>query len=251
MNLIQAFRSWLIDDDGKLQGYQHIPNGQQTRVVTDNSSSDVVGIVDGLVIDKASGKGIKVDTATPTFGWRDLEGPIFAPMTGANKPTLTTYIGGSVEDYAFAAGDHYGPIKFHIPHDYVPGSNLHIHTHWSHNGTDVSGSFVLNHYVTYAKGHNQSPFHAEKNLTLTVSSLNITNTPRYQHRIDEIQLSTSGGSASLLNTDIIEPDGLILLHFDATTVPTVTAGSTFIHYVDVHYQSTSIGTKQKSPDFYT
>lgn len=37
----------------------------------------------------------------------------------------------------------------------------------------------------------------------------------------------------------------------STTVPTVTGGSFFIHYVDIHYQSTNLGTKQKSPDFWT
>jgi len=54
------------------------------------------------VIDKASGSGIKVDTATPTYPWRDLEGTIMPDQQGANAPTLAAFIGGNVRD-----GHHY------------------------------------------------------------------------------------------------------------------------------------------------
>lgn len=143
-----------------------------------------------LVFSRLSGHGIKVDPDDPRFTWRDLEGPIIAAFTGANRPVLTTY-DGEIEEFAFAANDHYSIIKYHIPHDYVPGSDLFI-------------------------------------------------------------LSTPGGSASQIDTDLLEPDGLIVLHFNVPTIPTVTGGAAkpFIHYVDVHYQSTGIGTKQKAPDFY-
>lgn len=54
------------------------------------------------------------------------------------------------------------------------------------------------------------------------------------------------------NGPIYSENGIILIHFDATTIPTITGGSgkPFCFYLDIHYQSTSIGTKQKSPDFY-
>lgn len=204
-----------------------------------------------LVFSRLSGHGIKVDPDDPRFTWRDMEGPIIAAFTGANRPVLTTY-DGEIEEFAFDANDHYSIIKYHIPHDYVPGSDLFIHSHWSHNGTDISGQLVIDHRFTYAKGHGRGEFHAEKALVQTIGSLNITNTPTKLHRIDEIQFSTPGGSASQIDTDLLEPDGLIVLHFNVPTIPTVTGGAAkpFIHYVDVHYQSTSIGTKQKSPDFY-
>jgi hypothetical protein len=178
---------------------------------------------------------------------------VSVPDAGPNRPTLTPYLGSSIDEYAFAANDHYGPIKIHIPHDWVPGSDLYIHTHWSHNGSDISGSISVRYLYTYAKGHSQANFHAEKTLALTVGSLSIVNTPALSHRIDEIQLSVSGGSASLLDTDLVEPDGLILLHFDVPTIPLITGGAAkpFIHYVDCHYLSNNVGTKQKSPDFYT
>ncbi len=224
---------------GTTSQYYHLTQSKHGEV---NNNLNLAG---------TSGTGLKVDLTTPTFGWRDLEGPIGIGPTAAGRPNLTTY-DTNVEDWAFSAGDHYGPLKFHIPHDYVPGSDIYIHVHWSHNGTNISGSLVCTYYFTYAKGHNQQNFFAEKSLTQTISSLNITNTPSKRHRIDEIQLSAASPSASQIDSDDLETDGLILMHFDVPTIPTITGGSgePFIHYVDIHYQSTSLPTKNKAPNFY-
>jgi hypothetical protein len=187
------------------------------------------------------------------YGWRDLEGPITVPSAGANRPTLTAYL-DDIEDYAFAANDHYGPLKFHIPHDYARGTDLFIHAHWSHNGTNISGALVANYNFVYAKGHNQANFGPnQKTLVQTVANLSIANTPALRHRIDEIQLSTKGGGATLMDTDAIEVDGLILVHFDVTTIPAITGGAAkpFIHYVDIHYQSDRFATRRRAPDFYS
>jgi hypothetical protein len=35
-----------------------------------------------------------------------------------------------------------------------------------------------------------------------------------------------------------------------TGIPTVTAGDFFIEYIDIHYQSSNIGTKNKASNFY-
>jgi hypothetical protein len=208
-------------------------------------------LLGNLVFPKGKGYGIKVDPSEPTFTWRDLEGQIHADATGANRPVLTTYT-GEIEEFAFDANDHYSVIKYHIPHDYVPGTDLFIHSHWSHNGTDISGSLVIDHRFTYSKGHSRGEFHAEKALVQTIADLNATNTPTMRHRIDEIQFSIPGGSSSQIDTDLLEPDGMVLLHFNVPTIPTITGGAVkpFIHYVDVHYQSSNIGTRGKSPNFY-
>lgn len=200
----------------------------------------------GASLGAAQGVGLLVEGA---FGWRDLEGPIVAPTTGAGRPTLTAY-DGEIEDYAFDAGDHYSPIKFHWPHDWAPGSDSHIHLHWSHNGTDISGSLVIEYIYIWAR--RDGVFTASKTITHTISGLNITNTPAKKKRVDEIQFSTSGGSATLHDTDLYEPDGMILLHFNVVTIPTITGGALkpFIHYVDQHIQTTNMGTKNKDPNFW-
>ena len=144
-------------------------------------------------------------------------------------------------------------IVFHVPHDYVPGTDMYIHVHWLHNGTAISGSLVVDMVHTYAKGHNQQIFPAEKTVTLTVSTPDIATIPRYVHRTDEIQLSSNGGSGTLMDSAQLEVDGIIMVHLALTTKPTITGGTSadvFIPSVDIHYQTTGVNTKQKAPNFY-
>lgn len=204
---------------------------------------------DDPLVNGGSGHGIKIDVVSPTFPWRDLLGPIVPKATGVGSPTRRQYAGGNVNDYSFALND-VADFDFHIPHDLVPGSDLFIHVHWSHNGTDISGTAEFTFYHQYAKGHNQEIFSSEKNVVTSFSTVDITTTPRYRHRIDEVQLSTSGGSASMLDSDAIEVDGLILGQLKLTTLPTITGGFLFVHTVDIHYQSTNVGTKNKVPSFW-
>ncbi len=226
-----------------LRGY----NGTWVEVARSVPSGD-----DTYVFSKTSGSGIKVDTLTPTYAWADLEGIVTPRASAPNAASLQVYRGGSVREWSFAAGD-VSDNRFHIPHDYAPGTDIYIHVHWSHNGTGISGSAVFTHKHTYAKGHNQEIFPAEKTITTTQTTANIGTTPQYQHFIAESQLSTPGGSATLLDTNSLEPDGLILVNTAFTTIPTITGGSPnqpFVHYIDIHYQTTGIGTKQKAPNFY-
>lgn len=201
----------------------------------------------GASIGGERGVGLLVAGA---YGWRDLEGPIVAPVSGAGRPVLTAY-DGEIEDYAFDAGDHYSPIKFHWPHDWAPGSDSHIHLHWSHNGTAISGSLVIEYIYIWAR--RDGVFTAAKTITQTISGLNISNTPAKKKRVDEVQFSSNGGSLSLHDTNLYEPDGMILLHFNVVTTPLITggAGKPFIHYVDQHIQSTGMPTKNKDPDFWS
>ena len=82
----------------------------------------------------------------------------------------------------------------------------------------------------------------------------ITNSPQHCHRVDEINLTSVGGSASTLDIAEIEVDGLIEMHYDVVTIPTITGGTgnePYFFTLDIHYQSTGIGTKSKDPDYYT
>lgn len=183
-------------------------------------------------------------------GWRDILGLINPKTVGANVPVLTVYAGGNVREMAFVANDLIDFV-YHIPHDYLPGSDVFVHVHWSHNGTSISGDVVFNVYSQYAKGHNQANFSAEKNVTLTYATTDIATTPQYRHRIDEVQLSSNGGSASLLDSSTLEPDGLVLVQLKLTTLPTIGGGgSLFVHTVDLHYQSTNVATLNRAPNFY-
>ena len=227
--------------------------------VESNNFMAVNVISGGVVLPKASGIGVKVDPAAPSYPWHDLLGAISIRGVGATDPGYNVYRGG-IRGYQFAVNDEVF-IEFHIPHDYVPGSDIHLHFHWSINGktkagaaagTVTGGTTTWGSEVSYSKGHNQAAFIAP--ITRTVVSATTAST-LYQHYITETQLSAASPSASQLDSDDLEVDGVILCraYLSANNI-TVSSGSVpapFLHYVDVHYQSTGIGTKQKAPDFWT
>lgn len=203
-----------------------------------------------ITIPKVAGAGIALDWDSPTYGWRDIIGRVQPKTSGAGTPTRATYIGGQVGQYAFIANDLYD-MEFHLPHDYAIGTDIYFHVHWSHNGTSISGTAAFEVYYSYAKGHNQAAFSAEKTLSLSYPTVDIATTPRYQHRIEEVIMSGPSATATLMDRDDIEVDALILATVKLTSLPTIGGGGKlFIHTCDVHYQTTNIGTKQKSPDFY-
>jgi hypothetical protein len=208
-------------------------------------------IVGDLNFASASSRGIQVAS---NFGWADLTGDVAPRTSGVSAPTLKDFISG-IRHFSYQASDQ-GEATYHIPHDYAPGTNMFLHLHWSHNGTAISGSLIVDVIMTYAKGHQQASFHTVKSTQLSVSSLNITNTPQYYHRVDEIQCSTSGGSSTMLNTTDIEVDGLVIINWNVNTIPTITGSPSltnlpFFLTFDLHYQSTGIPTKNKAPNFYS
>jgi hypothetical protein len=204
----------------------------------------------GLILPKTSGTGIKVDTSVPTFGWRDITATVQPKTTGSGAPARAVYAGANLNQYAFIAND-VCEFEFHIPHDYVPSTDLYFHVHWSHTGTTISGNAVFNAYYTYASGHNTMNFPAEKNLTITVPTPDVATVPQYRHRVDEVIMTGPSATATLTDRDVIEVDGMILLTLKLTTLPTLGgSGKLFVHTADIHYQSSNIGTKQRAPSFY-
>jgi hypothetical protein len=203
---------------------------------------------DFVIFPKASGNGIKVDRVIPTFGWRDLRAEIRTRGVGATDPNDTTYI-GNVKAYSFSVNDE-AWIEFHVPHDYVKGTDIHLHFHWSHNSATVTGGAItIGADVTYAKGHDQAAFAATISPTLSPAA----STTQYQHMISEIQLSATTPSATQIDTDDLEPDGLVLARVYLSANNITSSGAVpdpFIHEVDIHYQSTNIATKDKVPNFY-
>lgn len=203
-------------------------------------------IPNGKVFPKTKGVGVKIDTDNPDFGWHDLIGHI---NSGQGTSTFQIYRGG-IKQAQFEEGqDAY--IGFHIPHDYLPGSPLFIHAHWSHTSPVVTGGTVTWAFETmYAKGHNQAQFEEP----VVVSIVSQASILPYQHMIPEAACSTSGGSVTQLDTNLIETDGVIQcrLYLDSNDI--ITSDSSivkpFVHFVDIHYQSTGLPTKNKAPNFW-
>jgi hypothetical protein len=213
-----------------------------------------------VVLNKASGRGIKVDPVAPTYGWRDLLGSI-KTRNAATEPTFSVY-NGTIYAYKFPTvpGVKEVFLEYHLPHDYAPGTDIYIHTHWSQDTVDTGGTAgvpgVSKWYfdVIYAKGHGAAGGAARGafSTVVTTSVAQQASTTQYGHMIAEVQLSATTPSAAQLDSDDIEVDALLLVRVyrNAADAADTLNQAPFLHFVDIHYQSTSVGTKQKAPDFY-
>lgn len=195
----------------------------------------------GLVIPSGSGEGIQVDHARPVFGWRDIEGAVELRGTGPNDPTFTTYGALPFRFYSFSATAMKEVYAlYHIPHDYLPGSRFHFHVHWSNaEAAPNTGNVRWGFEYSWARGFNQMAFSAPA----TVYVVQACPATRYQHMIAETEAVELGG---------IEVDSLITMRIfrDAAHGDDTCTDAVFAHTADLHYQSTNMATKNKSPNFY-
>lgn len=216
-----------------------------TNAEMDENITDLRDKPEGQVYPKTSGIGLKLDNASPDWGWHDLLGVVRLGGT-ANDPVYAAYQGNILQPQ-FDVGDEVY-IEFHMPHDYAPGTDVFIHAHWSHNSALVTtGGVQANFEVSYAKGHNQAAF-----ATPVIVSVSENASPiRYQHMVTEGQLSAALGAGGVIPTENLEVDGLFLCRVELTGNTMDGGAKPFMHAVDIHYQSTGLPTKQKSPDFWT
>jgi hypothetical protein len=203
-----------------------------------------------VILPKTAGAGSKFDPTGPVYGWKDIIGEVHARNSGAAAPTLTTYR-GNIQEYQMDSTD-YVFNTFHIPHDYVPGTDIYIHVHWSHISAAVTGGSITWQFEsTYAKGYGQgsgSIFAAPGTITVagSVGSSGAGNS-QYEHQISEVQLSAASPTGGQLDSDNIEVDGIIMVatNWTANNLTGATPNP-FIHFVDLHYQATFGGTKGRN-----
>ena len=230
------------------------------------------GIFDGFILSGLSGAGIKVDHATPTYGWHDMLGAIQTrPTGGAGSGAVPDYVAyrGNIFGWRFgtvAPNNHLHEafIEYHIPHDWVPGGSggddtCYLHVHWSQTTVDTGGAAgvpgVAKWYfdISYADGHGTPGGAADPFIApITVSVTQQGSTTRYGHMIAEVAFANDGGTGGLIDYNTIQVDGLILLRIyrDPADPADTLNQDTFVHFVDIHYQSTNMPTKNKAPGFY-
>ncbi len=173
----------------------------------------------------------------PRFGWHDILGAPIVRGVGANDPTFEQINATPFNAYNFAVNDQMW-FAYHVPHDYVPNTDILLHAHWLPDGTD-SNPVRWEWTYTYAPGFNQLAY----NLTgTTVFKEQTVGGTQYQSYTTESDLLTLG---------ITEPDGIIY-----TRVRRITNGAVdntdgiYLLTADVHYQSTGRPTAGRQPDFY-
>lgn len=201
---------------------------------------------DNVIIAKEAQRGIRLDYDQPEFGWHDLLSPTTVYSGASNElPTFDTFA-GNIRGYRFAVGDatyH----NFHIPHDFLLGSEAYIHVHWLYTGNQVtSGSTTWNFEVTVAKGYGQAQFSTPKIIPVTQAGTVLPGT----HMIAETKLLTNSGQANLIDTALVEVDSLIIVKTSLAANSLTPTTDPFMLFCDIHYQSTGIPTYNKNPNFY-
>lgn len=221
-----------------------------TQSELDTNFTDLRDGIDARTPAAAEATGIKIgDFGSDVFGWHDLKGELIVDAQEPNPAVFTPFLGG-IRAFQFADNT-FAQVTFHIPHDYKMGSDIFMHFHWAHASSVVTGGSVTwAAEVTYSKGHDQAAFSTPVTFTVNQNA----STSQYQHMIAEAALSVSGGSGTQLDTTLIEPDGLLLarVSLDSNNITTSNASTVnpFAFFVDLHYQSTNVATKNKSPNFW-
>jgi len=180
----------------------------------------------------------KIYPKSTVFGWKDITGDVLVRGVAATDPDWAQ-IGTSVfYAYKFAVGD-YVWFVFHVPHDIVPGADVHFHAHWTSDGTNtevVKWEWIF----MYAKGFNQANFDVGGT---TITAEEAAAGSAYRHMVTE--------SAAVSISGLTEPDGIIVAR-----VRRVTNGGTdntdgiFLLTSDIHHQTTDQSTIGKAPNFY-
>lgn len=189
--------------------------------------------------------GIKMANGSPSYPWRDLTADIVVRNITATSPAFSVWKGG-IRQYEFGVGDEVFHT-FHMPHDWAVGTDMYIHAHWSHNSASVTtGGVTWGFETTWAKGFDQEAFGV--NVTPIVTQT--ASTVQYQHMVGEVQLTSATPTATEIDTALIQTDGLFIVR-TFLSANTMDGGAVpFLHTVDLHYQSTNIGTLDKVPPFY-
>ena len=128
-----------------------------------------------LILPKTANVGILIDEVTPTWGWRDITAEVTVKGAGAANPTFAIYTGTVMQELSFSPSALQECfINFHLPHDYVQGTPIHIHSHWSNAAVAPNtGNVVWGFDYSYAKGHQQQAFPAFANQLVTQACLSL------------------------------------------------------------------------------
>jgi len=177
------------------------------------------------------------------FGWKDLKGESIIRTGGGAAPALATFA-GNIAQYQMDATDEFS-VNFHMPHDWAIGTDVFIHVHWAITTASGPGTYQYNFEHTYGKREG-----IISNTTKTVSTSAVApNASARFHHVTEIQISRMGGSATEIDTNELDTDGVIMTRMTRTLAGGAVAAP-FIFYVDLHYQTNNRATPNKAAPFW-
>lgn len=199
----------------------------------------------GTPLSSAEVDGNFTDIVSRVEGWNDLVQNVTVRGASANAPSFSPYR-DTLYAYAFDAatmGECYA--NFHLGHDYIPGSMVFPHVHWSPNTTST-GTVRWGVEYTWARRYDstgQIAFPATQTLYIE-TTLDVDH--QYSHMVNE---SPDGAG---IPGSTMEVDSIILCRFfrDAAHINDTFPDPVFLLSVDIHYQSLVKTTPLRVPPFY-
>ena len=204
-------------------------------------NNDVVEFFKTIVMNSNATQGIKIGNEKNgyNFGWRTIAGHIRIRDIPATDPVWREI--GTTGFWAFKfALDKRNFIVFHLPHDYVPNTQIYLNCHWLSDGTDVVNTVKWQYTTAHALSYGQEPFNFT---TPQIVSGETAPNGQYYH------MNTAVGP---ITVDDMQAEGIVYAKLDRiTNGATDNTDGIFVLAFEVSYQSTNLATKNRQPPFYT
>ena len=199
-------------------------------------NSGLWGTISGWINDNFN----TLDAQDTQLGWSDNIQAFSASKGKGTDEPIWEDMGNGLYAYNFADGDELF-VTHHVNHDYALGTLAYPHIHFVTDTQLVAGDTITwNIQYVIARGHAQGD-----SLLGAPTSFDMTYTATGSEVVgDHIVLECS----DLQAFDLLEPDTMILV--GVTMVSRTAAGKVFGILHDLHYQSDTVNTLNKSPDFY-
>jgi hypothetical protein len=176
-------------------------------------------------------------------GWNDLVQDVTV-RTGSNAPSPTIFIGG-ISAYEFSPTTmNECFVNFHMRHDYIAGTMVYPHVHWSHN-TDAAGVVRWGFEYTLARRNDSTGVVTFASPSTLYIEHTVSLGESYQHHVNE-----AADGLGIDGTNLQE-DALIICRVfrDATHINDTYPDPIHLLTVDIHYECNTLSTPLRVPPF--
>jgi hypothetical protein len=197
-------------------------------------------------------------TSTGTFaarpssvvGWKDLVADPHTHGTNLKDPAESAISAGFFRGLEFsnesAGNEKEVYCSFHIGHDYMMGTRVYPHVHWTPGNTTSVDAVRWGFQYSVAKGHSQQAWFTEGGGSTTVYVTQTLSGTAYMHHVAEVS------DADAIPTTNLEPDSVILMRIfrDSANAADTLGASVWMTTVDMHYLADRASTPKKAPGFF-
>lgn len=231
----------IIDNDQNVVFIENTINKlEQNRLISEIQSNAKIDY--NKIIDLAVKNCLMIQNEKNSLvvgGWADSFGEIKS-KNDASSPDFSSFRNG-ISSYSFPPSYLTEVfVNFHVPHDYVLGTMIYPHVHWSTSGTNTGAVSWCFEY-TYASGYGIEAFGE----TQTIEVAQPFNGTPYTHMIAE----PSEGDGLLIPG--MEADGIILfrIYRNTESVNDTQTQAAFMFNCDFHYCSSGLLTNERNRSF--